>query len=203
MLPELGRGDVLLQVADKERPRRLRMVLVDLGLVRPELVVLDIVALVWCYLDLAAEKQLVVGHLERLLHVLGLLEADQGVPVAGRPHHLHPRHFAVFLVLMEETVLEGRVAAAYRQITHAYCQRSAVLGDGGISAPMRRTTGRRTGPGTAASRATAPAAAAATGTAAAARRAASASRFPTLFLVLSQRAAATAAAASTSSSTTA
>lgn len=185
MLPKLGRGDVLLKVADEERPRRLRMILVDLGLVRPELVVLDIVTLVRCDLDLAPEKQFVMGHLERLLHVLGLLEADQGVSLAGRPHDLHPRHFAVFFVLVEKTVLEGCVAATCRQITHADSERPAVLGDGGISGTMRRTTGRRTAPGSAAGGTTAAAAAATTGAATTTRRTASASRFSTLFFVLS------------------
>lgn len=185
MLPKLGRGDVLLEVPDEERARRFRVVLVELGLVRPELVVLDIVALVGGDLDLTAEEQLVVGHLERLLHVLGLLEADQGVPVAGRPDHLHPRHFPVLLVLVEQAVLEGGVAAARRQITDADSQRPAVLGDGGISGAVGRAARRRAAPGSAAGGAAAAAAAAATGTATAARRAASASRFSPLLFVLS------------------
>lgn len=161
MFPKLGRGDVLLKVADEQGPGRLWMILVDLGLVRPELVVLDIVTLVWGNLDLASEEQLVVGNLERLLHVLGLLEADQRVTIPRCSHHLHPRHFPVLFVLVEQAVLEGCVAAACRQITHANGERPAVLGDGRISASVGRAAGRRACPGSAGGGTTAAAAAAA------------------------------------------
>lgn len=161
MLPKLGRGDVLLKVADEQGPGRLRMIFVDLGLVGPELVVLDIVTLVRGNLDLASEEQFVVGDLERLLHVLGLLETDQGVAVPRCSHHLYPRHFPVLFVLVEQAVLEGCVAAACRQITHANSERPAVLGDGRISASMGRAAGRRACPGSAGGRTAAAAAAAA------------------------------------------
>lgn len=185
MLPKLGRGDVLFEVSNEERARRLRVILVELSLVRPKLVVLDIVSLIGSDLDLAAEEQLVVGNLECLLHVLGLLEAHERVAVTGRPNDLHPGHFPVLLVFMEEAVLEGCVAAACRQITYADRERPAVLGDGGISGAVRRAARRCTAAGSAAGGAAAAAAAAATGTAAATWRAASAPRFSSLFFVLS------------------
>lgn len=185
MLPKLGGGDILFEVPDEERAGRLRMVLVQLSLVRPKLVVLDIVSLIRSDLDLAAEEQLVVGDLQCLLHVLGLLEAHQGVPVTSRTDDLHPRHFPVLLVFVEEAVLEGCVAAACWQITYADRERPAVLGDGGISGAVRRAARRRAAAGSAAGGAAAAAAAAATGTAAATWRAASAPRFSPLFFVLS------------------
>lgn len=139
VLPQLRCGNVLLEVADEQRSRRFRMILVELRLVRPELVVLDVVALVRGHLDLAAEEELVVRHLERLLDVLRFLEAHESVPVARSADNFDPRHFPVFLVLVKETVLERRVAATGRQVPDAYREGSPILGDRCVSGTMRRT----------------------------------------------------------------
>lgn len=140
MLPELGRCDVLLEIANKERPRGFGMILVDFGLVRPKLVVLDVVSLIRRDLDLAAEKELVMGDFECFFDVLGFLEADQSVSVACRTDDLHPCDLAVLFVLVEEAVLEGGIAAASGQITYADRQWSTILRNGGVSGTMRRAT---------------------------------------------------------------
>lgn len=106
---QLAGGNVLLQVPNEQCPCRLGMVLVQLRFIRPELVVLDIVALVGFHLDLAAKEVLVVRNFQCLLHVIGLLEADQSIPLRVLSNHLHPRDLAVLFVLMEETILEGCV----------------------------------------------------------------------------------------------
>lgn len=186
MFSQFGCCDVLLEITDEERSRGLGMVLVKLSLVRSKFIVVDVVARVGRDLDLTAEKELVVGDLESLLHVLGLFEADEGVAVAGGADDLHPRHFAVLFVLVKEAVFEGGVAAARRQVAHANRQRPTVLRDRGVAAAVRRArrrvaAGRRTAAGTVAATAAAAARPAAT-----ARRTAATSRFSSLFLVLPQ-----------------
>uniref|UniRef100_A0A2M3ZN45 Putative secreted peptide n=1 Tax=Anopheles braziliensis TaxID=58242 RepID=A0A2M3ZN45_9DIPT len=104
------------------------MVLVQLGLVRPELVVLYVVVTtVRCHFYLAAEEQLIVRHLQRFVHIFRLLEAHQRVPVRTLADHLHPRHFAVLLVLVEQPILERGVGRAGRQVAHTDRQRPVVL----------------------------------------------------------------------------
>lgn len=77
VLAQVGRRHVLLQVADEQRPRRLRMVLVQVGLQRPEFVVVDVQTRVpRRHFDLAAEEELVAGHLQRFVYVFGFLEPE-------------------------------------------------------------------------------------------------------------------------------
>lgn len=101
MLTQLTRRNVLLEVPNKQSSGGLWMVFVQLRLVRPEFVVVDVVSLVGCYFNLATEKKLIVGYFQCLLHILRLLEADQRVTVGTLANHLHPRHFPVLLVLVK------------------------------------------------------------------------------------------------------
>lgn len=76
MFPQLTGRDVLFEVSDEQSSGGLGMVLVQLRLVRSELVIVHVVSLVWCYFNLATEKQLIVGHLQSLLNIFGLFEAN-------------------------------------------------------------------------------------------------------------------------------
>lgn len=127
VLAQLARRDVLLEIPDEQRPGGLGMIFVQLRLVRPELVVVDVVALVGRYFNLATEKQLVVGHLQCLLNILRLLEAHQRVPIGTLANDLHPRHFAVLLVLVEQPILERCVGRTRRQIPYADRQWTVVV----------------------------------------------------------------------------
>lgn len=80
MFPEIRCGNILFEVTDEKRSGRLWMELVNVGLVGSQIVVVDVVPLVGRDLDLAAEEHLVVADLQRLLDVLRLLEADDGMP---------------------------------------------------------------------------------------------------------------------------
>lgn len=101
MLSQLTGRDILLEVSDKQSSGGLGMVLVQLRLVRSKLVIVNVVSLVGCYFNLAAEKQLIVGHLQSLLNILRLFEANKRITIGTLADDLHPRHFAVFLVLVE------------------------------------------------------------------------------------------------------
>lgn len=114
MLPQLAGRDVLFEVSDKQSSGGLGMVLVQLRLVRSELVIVNVVSLVGGYFNLAAEKQLIVGHLQSLLNILGLFEANKCITIGTLANDLHPRHFAVLLVLVEEAILERSVGRTGR-----------------------------------------------------------------------------------------
>ena len=76
VLPQIRRRHVLLQVADEQRPRRFRVVLVQVGFQRPEFVVVDVQPRVpRRHFDLAAEEELVARHFQRLVYILRLLES--------------------------------------------------------------------------------------------------------------------------------
>ena len=75
----------------------------------PVIGVVHLEAIVEGDLDLAAEEALVMRHVQRLLGVLGLLEADDGVALGALADDLHRGHLAVLLVLVEQAVLQGRV----------------------------------------------------------------------------------------------
>ena len=78
MLTEIGRRDVLLEVADEERARGFGMILVEIGLQRSEFVVVDVQTRIpRRHFDLAAEEQLVTRHLQRLVHVFRFLEPER------------------------------------------------------------------------------------------------------------------------------
>lgn len=80
------------------------MELINLGLVRPQVIILDVVPLIGRNVDLTPKKQLVITDLQGLLHVLGLLEAHDRVPLRTLADHFDPRHFAVLLVLVKKPV---------------------------------------------------------------------------------------------------
>lgn len=150
MGPQIGRRHVLLQVADEERPRRLRVVLVQVGFQGPELVIVQIQAgIPGRHFNFAPEKELVPRHFQRLVHILGLLETHYGHSVRALAGHFDRHHFAVLLVLVEEAVLEARVRRAEGKVAHANGQRSPVIrtaaATGAATADVGRVTRERAG----------------------------------------------------------
>ncbi len=52
------------------------------------------------YFDFGPEQQFIVRQLHRLVHIVRLFKADDGVPICTLPDDFHVRYLSVFLVFV-------------------------------------------------------------------------------------------------------
>ena len=125
--PQFSGRHVLLQIANEKRPSGFRVVFIQIGFQRPELVVVQVETRIpRCHFDFAAEKEFVSRHFERLVDIFGFLKSDNSHTIGTLAGHFDCHHFAVLFVLVEQAVFEAGVGRAQRQIADTNGQRSTV-----------------------------------------------------------------------------